>query len=58
MYRATVTQSMPLCTLSVVRDYNYLRDKTLLKMDLFPSSGEGIVAPTLLGRLERTDLNH
>jgi hypothetical protein len=28
------------------------------KLDLFPSSGDGKKTPTLLGPLERADLNH
>jgi hypothetical protein len=34
------------------------KNTTFWKMDLFPSSGEGEVTPTLLGPLERANLNH
>jgi hypothetical protein len=43
-------------TLSIVR-YFKLENTTFRKLDLFPSSGEGRRL-TLLGRLERADLNH
>jgi hypothetical protein len=35
-----------------------LKDTTFRKLDLFPSSGEGLEIPTLLGPLERANLNH
>jgi hypothetical protein len=34
------------------------KNKTFRKLDLFPSSGKIMAAPTLLGLLERPNLNH
>jgi hypothetical protein len=35
-----------------------LESITFRKLDLFPSSGEGVKTPTQLGRLERANLSH
>jgi hypothetical protein len=35
-----------------------LENATFWKLDLFPSSGEGKEAHTILGPLERANLNH
>jgi hypothetical protein len=34
------------------------RNTTFRKLDLFPSSGDGRETPTLIGSLERYNLNH
>jgi hypothetical protein len=38
--------------------YKIRENKTFRKLDLFPSSCEGWKTPTLLGPLERANLNH
>jgi hypothetical protein len=35
-----------------------LKNTTFRKLDLLPSSGEGVETPTLFGRLERANLSH
>jgi hypothetical protein len=39
-------------------EFSILENTTFRKLDLFPSSGEGREIPTLLGSLERANLNH
>jgi hypothetical protein len=39
-------------------EFYILENTTFQKLDLFPSSGEGRETTTLLGPLERANLNH
>jgi hypothetical protein len=54
----TKSESLGLRTLSLVRDSKKLENKAFQKLDLFPSSGKEREMPTLLGPLERANLNH
>jgi hypothetical protein len=45
-------------TLPIARNSKYLENTTLWKLGLFLSSGEGKETPTLIGPLERANLNH
>jgi hypothetical protein len=51
------TQILGFWTLSIAHNSKRLENTTFRKLDLFPSSGNGRETPTLLGRLERGNLN-
>jgi hypothetical protein len=44
--------------LNFVHRLMFLRNTTFRKLDMFPSSGKMMGAPTVLDTLERTNLNH
>jgi hypothetical protein len=44
--------------LDFVHRLMFIKNTTFRKLDLFPSSGKIMAAPTLLGPLEITSLNH
>jgi hypothetical protein len=44
--------------LSIIQNSKQLENTTFRKLDLFPSSGDRKETPTLLGPLERANLNH
>jgi hypothetical protein len=52
------SELLGLGTPSIVRNSNKLENMTFRELDLFPSSYEEREAPTLLGPLERDNLNH
>jgi hypothetical protein len=51
------SESLGVWDLSIVRYSKQLTPPTFRELDMFPSSGEGRKTPTLLGPLERANLN-
>jgi hypothetical protein len=51
------SESQGVWALPIVQNSKYLENTSFRKLDLCPSSGDGRETPTLLGLLERANLN-
>jgi hypothetical protein len=58
MYKNLESESLSMRTLSIVRKSNELENTTFRELDLFPSSYEERETSTMLGPIERANLNH